>query len=190
MPYTYRSISPETRIRNGKDFHSPIKSRNFVLTVFLGGVRVPPSVCFNIQVYNIRSRKTDTDCIEILVRKSPASRCTSSHFIFVIRFSTGRERRLLVNLLFVAPAANVLPQVSAHNTAYCRVPQVTLKRLGWPLFFSRRNLLSHTDSCFVQRSSVPFIFILNGLHYPFPALCFPLAVAMTAFVWCLETLLP
>ena len=98
MPYTYRSISPETRFRNGKDFHSPIKSRNFVLTVFLDGVRAPPSVCFNIQVYNIRSRKTDTDCIEIFVRKSPASRCTSLHFIFVMRFSTGRERRLHVNL--------------------------------------------------------------------------------------------
>lgn len=98
MPYTYRSISPNTRIRNGKDFHSPIKSRNFVLTVLLNGVRVPPSACFNIQVYNIRSRKTDIDCIEIFVRKSPASRFTSHHFIFVMRFSAGRERRLLEGL--------------------------------------------------------------------------------------------
>ena len=46
MPYTYRSISPEIRLRNGKDFHLPIKSRNFVLTVFHDGVRLPPSVSF------------------------------------------------------------------------------------------------------------------------------------------------
>ena len=46
MPYTYRSISPEIRFRNGKDFHLPIKSRNFVLAVFHDGARAPPSVSF------------------------------------------------------------------------------------------------------------------------------------------------
>ena len=139
MPYTYRSISPEIRSRNGKDFHSPIKSRNFVLTVLLDGVRAPPSVCFNIQVYNIRSRKTDTDCIEIFVRKSPASRCTSSHFIFVMRFSTGRERRLIVNLFSSRPPRTFAAGF-ANREGFCEVPQSSLGGSDDPCFSARRRI--------------------------------------------------
>ena len=104
------------------------------------------------------------------MRKSPASRCTSSHFIFVMRFSTGRERRLIVNLFFVTPAANV-----------CRRSLLALRLAEYhshPLAARMTLVCLCEDESFVQRSSVPFIFVLNRLPLSVPGTLLPI-VAVT-----------
>lgn len=124
------------------------------------------SVTWLALVRSLRSRKTDTDCIEILVRKSRTPRHTSSHFISVMRFSTGRERRQFVKLILVTFAANACRRslLASRLTEHYRSP---LCGLDDPRFSERKlftKILCHD------------VFVLNGLRYPFPSLCFPLAV--------------
>ena len=129
------------------------------------------SVSWLALVRSLRSRKTDTDCIEIFVRKSRASRCTSSHFIFVMRFSTGRERRLLEGL-FRHARRERLPQVSACITPH-RVPQSSLGGSDDPCLSLNEISSFLKEPCFIQRLSVPFIFVLNGLPLSIPGTLFP-----------------
>ena len=81
-------------------------------------------------VRSLRSRKTDTDCIEIFVRKSPASRCTSFNFIFVMRFSTGRERRLLLVKLILSRPPRTLAAGLCSQYSILQSTTVIPWRLG------------------------------------------------------------
>ena len=139
MPYTYRSISPDTRIRNGKDFHSPIKSRNFVLTVYLDGVRSPSSVSYDISSYSSQPRdrtrlyrdfRTQIPGVpvylaslhfrhEVLHRERAALTCQPS-------FRHVRRERLAAGF--------------ANREGFCEVPQSSLGGSDDPCFSARRRI--------------------------------------------------
>ena len=156
MPYTYRSISPDTSIRNGKDFHSPIKSRNFVLTVFHDGVRSPPSVSFLVGFGQKPSQPKDRYRLYRDFRTQiPSVPVYSLKSFFVMRFSTRRERRQQ-SQPFRHARRERLPQVSLTTKVFA-------KYQSHPLAARMTLVCLCEDESFVQRSSVPFIYILNGL---------------------------
>ena len=66
-----------------------------------------------------------------------------------------------------------LPQVSAHNTTYCRVPQSSLSGSDDPCLSLNEISSFVKEPCFVQRLSVPFIFILNGFPLSVPGTLLP-----------------
>ena len=99
-----------------------------------------------------------------------------------MRFSTGRERRLLVNLIFVTPAANV-----------CRRFLLALRLAEYhshPLAARMTLVFLHEDESFVQRLSVPFIFVLNGLPLSVPGTLLPIVAVTRLQLFRIKTLLP
>ena len=100
-----------------------------------------------------------------------------------MRFSTGRERRILVNFLFVTSAANVLPQVSL-------TAKVFAKYHSHPLAARMTLVFLHEDESFVQRLSVPFIFVLNGLPLSVSGTLLPIVAVTRLQLFRIKTLLP
>ena len=156
MPYTYRSISPDTRIRNGKDFHLPIKSRNFVLTVYLDGARVPSSVSFLVGFGQNPSQPKDR---YRLYRDLSTQIPSVPVYLFALHFRhevLHRERAASTCQPFCHARRERLPQVSL-------TAKVFAKYHSHPLAARMTLVFLYEDESFVQRLSVPFIFVLNGL---------------------------
>ena len=184
MPYTYRSISPDTRIRNGKDFHSPIKSRNFVLTVFHDGVRSPPSVSFLVGFGQKPSQPKDR-CR--LYRDFRTQIPSVPVYLFALHFRHevlhGESAASDCQPFFVTPAANV-----------CRRSLLTIQHIAeyhsHPLAARMTLVFLHEDESFVQRLSVPFIFVLNGLPLSVPGTLLPIVAVTRLQLFRIKTLLP
>ena len=105
-------------------------------------------------------------------------RHTSSHFIFVMRFSTGRERRLLEGF-FRHVRRERLPQVSACMTS-CRVPQSSHSGLNDPRFLNENFLQKYYPMMFSFWTD----FGIRSRHFDSH-----LQSQLTALVWCFEILL-
>ena len=170
MPYTYRSISPDTRIRNGKDFHSPIKSRNFVLTVFLDGVKAPPSVCFLVGFGQKPSQPKDR---YRLYRDFRTQIPSVPVYLFALHFRhevLHRERAAST----WRPFSSRPPRTFAAGLCLHHASQSTTVipwRLGWPLFISERNLfflkrtLFHTEIECAFHFRTERIAIIHSRHF-------------------------
>ena len=183
MPYTYRSISPEIRIRNGKDFHLPIKSCNFVLTVFHDGVRSPPSVSFLVGFGQKPSQPKDR---YRLYRDFRTQIPSVPVYLFEILFRhevLHEERAASTKSTFSSrPPRTFAAGLCSHYVLQSTT--VIPWRLGWPLFVCAKTNLSYRDQVCLSFS------YWTDCHYPFPALCFPLSQLLDCNCSECKTLLP
>ena len=147
MPYTYRSISPEIRIRNGKDFHLPIKSRNFVLTVFHDGVRVPPSVSFLVGFGQKPSQPKDR---YRLYRDFRTQIPSVPVYLFEILFRhevLHEERAASTKSTFSSRPPRTFAAGFANHEGFCEVPQSSLGGSDGPCLSVRRQIFRTEIKC-------------------------------------------
>ena len=169
---------------NVKDFHLPIKSRNFVLTIFHDGARAPSSVSFLVGFGQEPSQPKDR---YRLYRDFRTQIPSVPVYLFEILFRHevlhGERAASTYQPIFRYARRERLPRVSACITPH-KVPQSSLGGSDDPCLSLNEN------SCFVQRLRVPFILILNGLPLSVPGTLFPRLQLLDCSCSECKTLLP